>query len=88
MHPRYAPFLFGLLVSGMMSFLVSCIATLRAVGPVENFAELWLSAWLPAWSVAFPAILLVGPLVRRFVHGMVRAPADQAAPSLKTDPAR
>ena len=31
---KYAPILFGLLLSGLMSFLVAGISTLRAVGPV------------------------------------------------------
>lgn len=84
MHPRYAPFLFGLLVSGLMSFLVSGVATLRALGPVEGFGGFWMAAWLPAWAVAFPTILVVAPLVRRLVASLVRQPA----PSRSTDPAR
>lgn len=45
---RYAPVLFGLILSGLMSFLVSGIATFRAAGSVPGFADLWVGAWLTA----------------------------------------
>lgn len=65
--PKYAPALFGLILSGLMSLLVSGISTLRAVGLVDGFAGLWVSAWLSAWLVAFPVVLVVAPLTRRAV---------------------
>lgn len=64
---RYAPVLFGLLVSGLMSFMVSGVATLRNEGLTGDFLSSWLAAWWPAWLVAFPVILIVAPAVRRFV---------------------
>ncbi len=69
---RYAPLLFALLLSGFMSLMVSGISTLRATGPVPGFLELWISAWLAAWLFAFPAVLLITPLARRVVEGLVR----------------
>jgi Na+/H+ antiporter NhaD/arsenite permease-like protein len=72
MVPRkYAPVLFGLLLSGLMSLLVSGIATLRATGPVANFAGLWTSAWLTAWMVAFPVVLVVAPFARQMVEWVI-----------------
>ena len=71
MHPRFAPVLFGLLLSGMMSFIVSGISTLRAVG-WDNLAALWMSSWVFAWAVAFPTVLIVAPVVRRLVAALVR----------------
>ncbi len=68
MIPRkYEPQLFSLLLSGLMSMLVSGIATFRAIGPVANFISVWASAWLAAWFFAFPAVLLVTPLARKAV---------------------
>lgn len=64
---KYAPALFGLILSGLMSLLVSGISTARAVGLVDGFAGLWLSAWVSAWLVAFPVVLVVAPLTRRAV---------------------
>ncbi|NWL76999.1 DUF2798 domain-containing protein [Pseudomonas taiwanensis] len=68
---RFAPLLFGLILSGLMSLLVSGISTWRAAGPVVDFASLWLGAWLMAWLVAFPVVLLVSPVARRLVEGLV-----------------
>lgn len=66
-----APALFGLILSGLMSLLVSGISTYRAVGFGEGHAGLWISAWLTAWLVAFPVVLVVAPLARRTVSMLV-----------------
>jgi len=66
-----APALFGLILSGLMSLLVSGISTYRAVGVGEDHAGLWISAWLTAWLVAFPVVLVVAPLARRAVSMLV-----------------
>ena len=68
---RFAPVLFGLILSGLMSLLVSGIPTYRALGPDEHFAGMWLSAWLTAWLVAFPVVLVIAPLARRVVSLLV-----------------
>lgn len=68
---KFAPALFGLILSGLMSLLVSGISTYRAVGFIENYASLWTSAWLTAWLVAFPVVLVVAPLARRAVALLV-----------------
>lgn len=70
---KYASILFGFLLSGFMSLLVSGIATLRALGLPPGFVGLWLHAWLNAWLVAFPAVLVVAPLTRRLVQRLVAA---------------
>ncbi len=64
---------FGFLVSGMMSFMVSGIATAMTVGIAPGFIGLWMGAWLPSWAMAFPAILVVAPLVRRILARIVIA---------------
>ena len=69
---RYSHLLFGLILSGLMSFIVSGIATLRSVGPVPDFLSLWLSAWLPSWAVAFPSVLVAAPIARRLVARLVK----------------
>lgn len=68
---KFEQILFGLLLSGMMSLLVSGISTLRAAGLTAEFMNIWIGAWLMAWLVAFPAVLLVAPLTRRMVHHLV-----------------
>jgi hypothetical protein len=75
MSPRFAPILFGLLLSALMSLVVAGIATLRNAGFVDGFFGIWLSAWLPSWAVAFPTVLVVAPVVRKLVGMMVKSPA-------------
>lgn len=68
---RLAPIAFGLILSGLMSFIVSGIATLRALGLPSDFMAQWLGAWAASWMVAFPAVLVVAPLTRRLVGRLV-----------------
>lgn len=74
---RFVPLLFGLLLSGTMSLIVSAVATLRAIGLTPAFVDVWIGAWLTAWLVAFPVVLVAAPLTRRAVLRLV-----QPAPTL------
>ena len=67
---KYGPLLFGLILSGLMSLLVSGISVFRSMGWVHGFVGTWTSAWLTAWLFAFPIVLLVAPLVRAAVARM------------------
>ena len=75
---QYAPLLFGFILSGQMSLLVSGISTFRAIGWVPGFFGLWLGAWLVAWLVAFPAVLLVSPPARVLVRLLTERGQRQA----------
>jgi hypothetical protein len=70
---RFAPILFGLILSGLMSLMVSGLSTFRAVGAVAEFPLLWLGNWAFSWMLAFPAVLIVAPITRRIVAKLVRA---------------
>ncbi|WP_299672266.1 DUF2798 domain-containing protein [uncultured Roseobacter sp.] len=76
---RYQHILFGFILSGLMSFMVSGIATFRSLGLIDGFFMLWITNWLPSWSVAFPTLLIVSPLTRRLVAKLTR-PDSQAQP--------
>jgi hypothetical protein len=78
MPARFAPILFGFVLSGLMSLIVSGIATARHAGIGDGFPGLWLSAWLPSWLIAFPVVLVVAPLARRLV-GLVVASGGAGA---------
>jgi len=69
---RFAPVLFGLILSGLMSLLVSGVATFRALGLPPGFVAAWVGAWLPSWAVAFPTVLVVAPVTRRIVAALVK----------------
>ena len=68
---RFQHVLFALLLSGLMSMLVSAVATWNAVGLIDGFPAKWLTAWLSSWVVAFPAVMVVAPLVRRVVARLI-----------------
>ncbi len=68
----FAPYVVALLVSGGMSLLVSGFATWRALGIVEGFAGIWMTTWFWAWLIAFPALVLLRPIVTRTVMACVR----------------
>ena len=68
---RLEPVAFGLLLSGLMSLLVSGVSTALAIGLGAGFATAWIGAWLPSWAIAFPAVLVVAPLVRRTLARIV-----------------
>jgi hypothetical protein len=74
MPSRYAPFLFGFVLSGLMSLIVSGVATVRNAGFGDDFLGMWINAWLLSWLVAFPVVLVVAPVTRRLVAMMVKAP--------------
>ncbi|MFC6053537.1 DUF2798 domain-containing protein [Acinetobacter portensis] len=38
---------------------------------VHDFFQLWLSAWSKSWLFAFPLILIVLPLVRKFLLNFI-----------------
>lgn len=74
MPARFALALFGFVLSGMMSLVVSGIATLRNTGLSDGVLSLWLSAWLLSWLIAFPVVLVVAPVARRLVSFVVKPP--------------
>jgi hypothetical protein len=70
---RFAPVVFGFVLSAMMSFVVSGIATFRTLGLAEGVVGIWLGNWLSSWAVAFPVVLVLAPVARRMV-GRITAP--------------
>lgn len=72
---RYYGIVFPFTISIFMSGIVSAVATLRAVGFHLEMVKLWLGTWPIAWVVAFPALLMVLPLVRRLLTYIIETPA-------------
>jgi hypothetical protein len=62
---RHAAWVMPLLLTLFMTCVVSLISTYKALGLVPHFARAWVVAWGWSWLVAFPAVLVVLPLVRR-----------------------
>jgi hypothetical protein len=64
---RFAPVLFGALLSLIMVGLVSAFVIAITQGVDAGFAEQWFRSCLTTWPVAFPTVTLVAPWVRRVV---------------------
>lgn len=69
---RYSQFLFGFILSGLMSCIVSGLSTFRALGLVAHFPALWAGNWAASWALAFPTVLVVAPITRRLVGRLVK----------------
>jgi phosphate/sulfate permease len=69
---RFAPILFGFILSGLMSAIVSAIVTARVLDAGSPFIWQWFRSWISSWLVAFPAVLLIAPLTRRLVGKLTR----------------
>jgi hypothetical protein len=68
---RFEPIAFGFLLSGFMSLMVSGLSTASALGLVPGLLSAWMAAWAKSWLFAFPAVLVVAPLVRRILRAIV-----------------
>ena len=64
---RFAPIVFGALLSAIMVAVVSAIVLALNQGLHTGFASQWLASSLKTWPVAFPTVTLVAPWVRRMV---------------------
>lgn len=65
---RFAPALFSLLLSGVMSAIASGLSTLAAAGASPDFLALWLKGWGSAWLFTFPLVMIISPAARRIVE--------------------
>lgn len=72
---RYAGVVMPFFLSVLMTFVVSGISTLKALGPTGEMLGVWPASWGLSWLVAFPTLLLVLPIVRRLVALVVAPPA-------------
>jgi len=72
---RFAPQLFGLILSGLMTFIITAIATWRVTGFSNGFVGEWMGSWITSWIFAFPIVLFVAPMTRKLVARLVMADA-------------
>jgi len=68
----YASIVLPLFLSIIMTFIVSCISTLKSMGFEQFSFTMWMSAWGISWLIAFPVLLLVLPVVRKMTIILVQ----------------
>ncbi|HKO87674.1 MAG TPA: DUF2798 domain-containing protein [Burkholderiales bacterium] len=64
---RYAPILFGALLSIIMVAIVSAFVLVISQGIHPGLPAQWLKSCATTWPVAFLAVTLIAPWVRRVV---------------------
>jgi hypothetical protein len=64
---RFAPILFGALLSAIMVAVVSAVVLAITQGIQQGFLWQWLRSCITTWPIAFPTVTVVAPLVRRAV---------------------
>ena len=62
---RYAPILFGALLSMIMAAIVSAFVLATSQGLQPGFLAQWARSCMTTWPMAFLTVTLVAPLVRR-----------------------
>jgi hypothetical protein len=62
------PALFAILTTGVASFMVSGISTLRAIGAAPGFFGAWIAGWLWSWPIAAATMYVAAPHARRIVE--------------------
>ena len=66
-----ARFIFPILATGIIVFVVSCVVTFSNIGLRADFVPRWLSAFIVGWPVASVTGLIAFPYVRRATLGIV-----------------
>lgn len=64
---RFAPLVFGGLLSVIMVAVVSAFVLALNQGIHDEFVSQWLRSCAMTWPIAFPTVTLVAPWVRRVV---------------------
>lgn len=72
---RYSYILFGALLSAIMVSIVSASVILINQGTAGFFSR-WANSLLTTWPIAFAAILVIAPLVRKLVARLTISGTD------------
>ncbi len=76
---QHAQLVFSFFMAALMSGLMSFVISVLNLGLVDGLLLIWLKAWGSAFLVAFPAILLITPLVRRLTQAVLAPAVDPDA---------
>jgi hypothetical protein len=67
---RFAPVLFGAILSVLMVAIVSAFVLFISQGMQPGFAAQWIKSCITTWPVAFVAVTVLAPRVRQVVSHM------------------
>jgi Protein of unknown function (DUF2798) len=66
-----AKFIFPILATRIVVFVVSCVVTFSNIGLRADFVGRWLSAFFLGWPIVSVTGLIAFPYVRRVTAGIV-----------------
>lgn len=69
--PRYMRYALPLCLTFIMTFLVSGVATIRALGLADGVFAKWAESWMFSWCIAFPTMFFLLPVVRRLLGHVI-----------------
>ncbi len=67
-HKIVFAFLMGIVTTGLVSFTVILVN----LGFTETFWQIWLKSWSMAFLIVVPVILIVSPVMERFVSSLFK----------------
>ena len=67
-----ARFIFPVLISFMIVFVVSAVVTFTNIGFRPDYVSRWMKAFITGWPVGAVLTFFVGPYVRRATAAIVR----------------
>jgi hypothetical protein len=68
---RYSHFVFGVIQSGLTSFVAAGIASLSSLA-TGHFLWNWFASWLISWVAMAPLVLLAAPAIRSLSLALTR----------------
>jgi hypothetical protein len=68
---RTMHFALPLALTFIMTFFVSGVATIRAIGFSDDMLSRWMESWLGSWILAFPIMLFLMPVMRRLLSRVI-----------------
>lgn len=72
--PRYARWIFAVLMSIYMVTLMTLVITWANTGLVEGFLGRWWRAFYIAWPIAFLLILIGAPQLQKVTAKLIKKP--------------
>ena len=77
---EYAPYIFGVIQSGLTTAIATGIATLGALGLNMMALGAWLLTWLISWIAMLPVVIFAAPLIQRVVLKLTVPPPSRSQP--------
>lgn len=68
---RYLKYALPVGTTFFMTFLVTGVATWRALGLDLAMFEMWFTSWMIAWVIAAPTMFFMMPVVRRALSRVI-----------------